>query len=461
MQAVIQSSGAPIQAKFRVAYSNKTHIAHAVGPNANKTELVFAKTLFLHEKDHEFSSGEQLIGLPNGMYRIPGPVEEEKSPPSFHQLLDWLYELWSEYRERLLCEEELRLNLHLQLYNITTDKTASYVYTLKKFQNLLQIALSGYPRHLMGLWQWGQSGIFSLSKLRWRTTVKEASESAFLHIFNDLKGRGKNLKLYYRIYINVAPYFFPEILQFVINNIILDETFPFTYFFKIANVHEISRRKDNLVIFSDSAKERARILLMLAAFQEDYSFAFDKEVPMMSDKQMTGVSIAESPIMNYMPMEEGVSFDYSREIAEELMRQVQDDPFLINYRKDEEVKSILESMQKKADKTLLPHNRAEAISLKELEKLQQKYLQYTGNVSEQIEDLRLSVYHTTAMGAFLAHGNTSFLELRTHLIVRALLDSILQTADPNVFICQVWKLFQQARINFFKPHENLPARTTE
>ncbi|MCG8476089.1 MAG: T3SS effector HopA1 family protein [Cytophagales bacterium] len=462
-----------MQAKFKAAYSDKSLIAKPMPPTSSPPLRISPFSSFLHDIHHGFSSGEQIIGLPEGLFLVSGPLKSKSAVNSFEGMIEWLYEVWERFRDLAMTDERSRLNLEEMLYYHATNKTSHCTMSAQEYLRILGAMLENRPDYLKCCWQGydfnvgkaseeGEEEIFQFfparSFLKF-TTVDIVKDGTFLFFENSKKTKGSYSGSVYRLYINTVPDFAPELLQFFLERVILNEEFPHTFFIKISDYNELPKRLDNILLYSNSMVEMKAIMKVLQAHFEELSHCFETDVPPMVKKLHRGIGYSHTPLFAYKPFTETISFDYSRPLLDELLQHVAlaEDPSIKAFAQSPDNTAILDRMKDITGHSLLPETRSWAVSMEDMDRLSENYSRYTGKNFTPLNRLIDSTTFTRKGGIFEPSDSFSFLELRSQMIAQALLDSLFITRDPNVFICKVWKYFDLAQINFFEPHKNLPS----
>ena len=449
------SKAKPIQPKFKAACSPETIVAHPLDPRSNPTLQIDPMTLFLHEIHHEFSSGERIIGLPPGLFRTRSQIQDIPSPSSFTNMIDFLYELWDTMHDELMRDQEKRLQLQPTIYDLTLNRNSLCDFSRKTFLKGLNKAFEDSPPHIRAKWQLIEHSSFPASTILEHPDI-DSSDSPFLHIINQSKKQHAHHDISYRFYINIIPEHVHSSALFLINEILLDNNLPHTYLFKVANHDFLGKRKDNLVLYFDSLDELPLLIRRLKDYQSEYPFIFEDEVPTMTQKIARGIGFAHSPIRTYEINEQSVLFSYDSQKLGCFLDHIfsSDSRAVKKFSHSKKIKEILNEMKLKKNNPLLPSGRAEAVSFEKLNKLGYKYFKHIGVRSQELDELNDTTDYTFGPGLIHHSTVTSTLSLRSHLIAQALLDSLLTTRDPNIFICRVWEYFLQGRIDFFNPHKN-------
>ena len=458
--AGLWSPGRLLQAKFRPVFSDVLLDVYPLDSSEGfAVQKLPPQDYFLHEPEGGLPAGEELIGLPRGLFKARGSFKDAPCPPEFFEMLDWLYSLWANVRPVLLSDQERRLRLMADLYSQGINKEAvNSSFPVEVYLEGLSQVFIDSPAFIRLYWQ-GESkmSFFGRDFLR-HTDVEKAREETFLFIKNHQKKAGPSMERYvYRIYLNSSPNYFFHLLKFMFDRVLMEQAFPRTHLCKITSYSELNRRRDNLIIFVDTLSDSYSILSLLKDYQQAYSHYFDDDVPLMTEKKMRGVGFGQSPLRSYEPVRETDFFDYDSSLLDAFLKSItsSEDSKVQQFAVSEDASEILEKMARFRQPSFVPEGRTRAIRREEMEWLDYAYAQYTGLSSQELRALEESASETLRLGTFLFDGKkSSFQAIRTKLVAQALLDTILETSDPNVFICRVWDYFRQAFIEFFKPYKN-------
>ncbi|MCG8474035.1 MAG: T3SS effector HopA1 family protein [Cytophagales bacterium] len=450
---IIFQSEPLLQAKFRPAYSEETLVAVPVEPISNKRVELAPKTPFLHETESELSSGEQLIGLPQGLFLVNGILKEKSCPENFYSMLDWLYGIWKRHRDLLLSDQRARKHLSDTLYFESLVKKSPSSFGKDEFMENMRQLLEKYPDYLECHWQ-KVPGQFGANKFADHSKTKEAGASHFLYIFNKKK---KERMSVYRLYLNVFPNSIFSVAQFLIENIIFEESLPYTQMFKLSSFPGLTERKDTIILYIESEEEVHRIIEILRDYQQTNAHHFEEEVPNMTERLLKGIGFVHSPLFEYVRASSSIVFDCATQDLDRLLRSgtFGSEKSRLKFFSSKEATGILDKLGKAKESGFLPEGRSKAPSVSDLNQLERTYHKYCRSKYPELEGLWRNMGYTPQLGTLRPNKNTSFQGVRTSLISQALLDSLLATKDPNLFICRVWDYFIWAKLDFFSPHHNL------
>ncbi|MCG8474055.1 MAG: T3SS effector HopA1 family protein [Cytophagales bacterium] len=446
----------PVQLKFKAAHSREHITAHPLEPRSNPVMQIAPMTLFLYEANQQLSSSEHIIGLPRGIFRTRNTIVETASSQTFNDMLNWLYSIWENLHSELMSNQEKRLKLQETIYNLALKRNSPCSFSRNTFLKGLSNAFENHPPHILCNWQFSTRPNFPARDIL-KHPDSDMPDSPFLSIVNPVKKQSVSAQPKYRLYLNTVPEHIHSMTKFLVDYVLLNEELPGTYTFKISNHSDLGARKDNLVIYSCAEGEVSKILEILQDFQKIHPAVFEDEVPALTQKAAKGIGFALTPPFGYNLNPEAIPFDYDTQKLNSLLSSVSasSDPAIRKFVQSPGTREILAEMEQKRAKSLLPEGRSEAVSLEKLEKLGQKYLDSTGSQFQELEQLREDLTFTRPPGVLEQTDFTSFLYLRSHLIAQALLDCLLTSKDPNLFICHVWNYFRQGKISFFNPQGNL------
>ncbi|MCG8474054.1 MAG: T3SS effector HopA1 family protein [Cytophagales bacterium] len=453
---LLLSNSKPLQPKFKAAQSTEIINAHPLNPRTNPVITIPPMSLFLHDIHHEFSSGERIIGLPNGLFRTANAIQDANASEHFDEMINWLYNLWDSLHDSLMSSQNERLHLQTSIYASALEKNSPLLFPRESLLIGLYSVFSDCPPHIKCKWQNSRNPFFP-AKLLSSHPELDLEVSPFLYISNQTKKLYSPYHTNYRLYINSVPKHIHSVVHFLINQVLLSNDFPHSYTIKLANHSLLSRRKDNVILYTGTPFETTRVIELIKVFQQSHPAFFENETPALTQKVAKGLGFAHTPNLGYEPASGTIAFDYDSHRLDRLLETINSPstPAMEEFAKLQDVREIVDEMEQKKNNPLLPAGRSEAIGKEKMSALFYKHIRHVTRSFPELTQLQSSIGHSRALGSLVSQpAYNSFLHQRSHLIAQALLDSLLSTRDPNLFICKVWKYFNLGKADFFEPHKN-------
>ncbi|MCG8476180.1 MAG: T3SS effector HopA1 family protein [Cytophagales bacterium] len=454
---VYNKKQAPIQAMFELAFFDKpvsVSFAQKISDNyamPAPSRLISAGEYFLWDPSQSQKPGEYLIGLSQGFYKTDTPPIRRTAQPHFHHFLEWLARLWEKNRQNLISQEPKRMTFSSVMYQTSNNRgipakpypgnyTDALLKALKPIEEKINIKEQGsydlliHPSH----WQ--------------RIKSSQTFFSTYLFIYPKMKKTSVSSASEFRIYINLNPPYAPDTIRFLADRIVCNPDFCTVMDMKTAGQAILERRRDNTIIYLSGNSEIDAIVSVLTAFQKKHPNCFINQLPPMAEPKGLGIGVGETPQTKVERHFERQPFACSRNLA---------------------AKARTELEKKSAENSDFSAKAAEvAETMKALEELPAPFgdqvKSLPGNVLREIPDLYFQHFQKEfhdwqemVKSVKFAPGNhfvlpiegSSFLKIRSVLVSEALINTL--HLSLNAFVCEVWRKFEEARINFFDPSRNL------
>ncbi|MCG8476178.1 MAG: T3SS effector HopA1 family protein [Cytophagales bacterium] len=415
------------------------------------TRLVKPGEYFLWDPSYSQKPGEYLIGFPKGLYLSDTAPVTKPAPPLFQELLKLLSELWEKLRRDLIDSENCRMVYTNSLYwNLTKRKTLALPFPGQYTEGFLE-ALRPFAGEIKLM---GQGTLEMLKNpSQWKKLITEGSfKDEFILIYSKTKGDKSHFNSEFRIYINVLPEHMPAMLSFLCEQVILNPAFRTISNMKMASEKEMMRRADNTLIYLYGNRELDAVLSVILEQQKKCPHYFGNELPVMVEPKGPGIGIAETPSRGLLSNRETVPFSYSREKAAAARaalekKTAEDSDFA------DKAANTAELMKSLEEQSADFGEQVKALPNTTLRYIQDFHMLYFQEEFSQWKEMLSSAKNRPVNSGITPRGSCSFMEMRSVVISEAMIDTL--HLGFNAFVCEVWRRFKEAKLDFFNPSKNM------
>ncbi|MCG8476179.1 MAG: T3SS effector HopA1 family protein [Cytophagales bacterium] len=446
----------PIQAMLEMASFKKPVLVSFKQKTSDNfvpppSRLVNPGEYFLWDSSGDQKPGEYLIGLPQGFYMSAIQPALWPAPLHFHSFMYWLKHLWEKNMQALIKREPMRMQFTNSLYiSAAYRKIQPPPYSGNYTEGFLR-ALKPVAETINLL---GQSDTAVLtSPSQWNHLVSEDSfKHDFIYIYSKTKGDKSYFFSEFRIYINVLPRHMPEVLRFLGEQVICNPAFRTIRLMKMANEELMMSRTDNTLVYLYGDRELDAILSVIMGLHRQCPHFFGEELPPMVEPQAHGIGIAETPHSGLKNVQKAVPFSYSRKKAT-AARTALEKKAAENSGFADNATGTAELMKNLEEQSALFGDQVKALPNAALKKVQDYYMFHFHEEFPEWKEMLSTAKHRPLHREIVPRGLCSFLEMRSSVISEALIDTL--HLGFGAFVCEVWRKFEEANLNFFNPSRNL------